>query len=74
MNIVETVMWRKYSIDLNTGSEIEYINMATELTAQHCVNICNSVQETFEISARLKPVAVQVTDACAAKITESFLK
>jgi hypothetical protein len=68
MNVVETVMWRKYSIDLNTGPELEYINMAVELTTNQCVAICNEVQESFEISPRLKPVVVQVIDACTTKI------
>lgn len=73
MNIVETVMWRKYSIDLNTGSEAEYINMAVEITANHCANICTAVREDFEITARLKPVVSQVTDQCSKKIKETFL-
>jgi hypothetical protein len=68
MNVVETVMWRKYSIDLNTGPELEYINMAVELTNDRCVTICKEVQESFEISPRLKPVVVQVIDACTTKI------
>jgi hypothetical protein len=74
MSILETVMWKKYSIDLNTGSESEYINMAVEITAKQCLDICKDVQENLEVNLRLKPLVVQVTDSCAVKINESFLK
>jgi hypothetical protein len=74
MSIIEKISWERYALDLNTGTDAEYINRAVELTATECVKVCNDVKTNFEITPRLKSVVSQVSDMCVSEISKKFLK
>ncbi len=67
-NILEKVNWKKYSIDLNTGSDDEYIVFAINETIAGCQNVCKTVKDTVEVNQRLKPVVNLVIDSCIEKM------
>lgn len=71
-DIVTKVQWRRYAIDLNTGSEIDHVRQAIEITASECRKLCKSVKDTTDINPRLKPVVFAAVDSCIDNIEESF--
>ena len=70
--IVDKVNWKRFAIDLNTGSEAEYVDLAVSLTAAQCIQITREATEKMEINPRLRPVANSIVDNCSTQIKLNF--
>jgi hypothetical protein len=70
--IVDKVNWKRFAIDLNTGNDTEYIELAVEVTASQCVKICKETADKIEINPRLKPVANSILEKCSEEIKLQF--
>lgn len=71
-SVVSKYRWKRYSSDLNTGSEEEYVSFLIKETAKECVEICSATEKNSNLNSRLAPVVKSITEACSNSIKERF--